>query len=106
MPAPITGPGREQVNHPAHYGGEDNPYETIKIIESMGIGYEFCLGNVIKYVMRAGRKTDDPAEDLDKADWYLNRAIVTRLARLGRVVNPAEPRDRGFPVNNARGEIT
>lgn len=114
MPVPITGSSRERVNHPAHYGGEDNPYETIKIIESLGIGYEFCVGNVIKYLMRAGKKTDDPVEDLDKADWYLNRAIVTRLARLGRDADPAEPRDvpdpgileewecrrdRGFPVD-------
>ena len=27
---------KEQVNHPEHYGGKDNPYETIKIIDAMG----------------------------------------------------------------------
>ena len=63
----------ENVNHPAHYGGEDNPYETIKVIESMGIGYEFCVGNAVKYLMRAGLK-NDAAEDLDKAAWYCARA--------------------------------
>lgn len=63
----------ETVNHPPHYGGEDNPYETIKVIEAMGIGYEFCVGNAVKYLMRAGLK-NDAHEDLEKAAWYCNRA--------------------------------
>lgn len=61
---------KEQVNNPKHYGGKDNPYEVINVIEAWGLG--FCLGNVIKYVARAGKK--DPAkglEDLEKASWYL-----------------------------------
>ena len=64
----------EAVNHPAHYGGADNPYEAIKVIEAWGLG--FCLGNTVKYVARAGRK--DAAreiEDLKKARWYLDRRI-------------------------------
>lgn len=65
----------ETVNHPGYYGGEENPCETIKVIESMGIGYSFCLGNAVKYLMRAGLKTADPAEDLRKAAWYVDRAI-------------------------------
>lgn len=59
---------------PKHYGGEQDPYEPIKIIESWGLG--FCLGNTIKYIGRAGKK--DPkktVEDLEKAAWYLNREI-------------------------------
>jgi len=35
----------------------------------------FCLGNVIKYVARAGKKTSNPIEDLEKAKWYLERHI-------------------------------
>lgn len=64
----------EQVNHPAHYGGEDNPYEAIKVIEAWSLG--FCIGNAVKYISRAGKK--DPAkklEDLKKARWYLDREI-------------------------------
>jgi hypothetical protein len=64
----------EAVNHPAHYGGADNPYEAIKVIEAWGLG--FCLGNTVKYVSRAGKK--EPArevEDLEKAAWYLQRRI-------------------------------
>jgi hypothetical protein len=63
----------DNVNHPGHYGGEDNPYETIKVIESMGLGYAFCVGNALKYLMRAGKK-GDAAEDLQKASWYAARA--------------------------------
>lgn len=64
----------EKVNHPAHYGGEGNPYEAIKVIEAWGLG--FCLGNVVKYLSRAGKKpAADELEDLRKAAWYLNRRI-------------------------------
>ena len=34
---------KEMVNHPPHYGGEDNPYEAIKVIDEWNLG--FCLGN-------------------------------------------------------------
>lgn len=63
----------EAVNHPAHYGGADNPYEAIKVIEAWGLG--FCLGNTIKYIARAGKK-DSTVQDLKKARWYLDREIT------------------------------
>jgi hypothetical protein len=65
---------REQVNHPNHYGGKDNPYEAIKVIEAWGL--DFCLGNAVKYIARAGKKdTAKEVEDLQKAAWYLARRI-------------------------------
>ena len=63
---------KEMVNHPTHYGGEDNPYEAIKVIEAWRLG--FNLGNAIKYISRAGKKVDI-LEDLEKASWYINREI-------------------------------
>ena len=64
----------DSVNHPIHYGGADNPYEAIKVIEAWDLG--FCLGNTIKYIARAGKKsTSTSLEDLQKAAWYLNREI-------------------------------
>lgn len=63
----------ERVNHPAHYGGADNPYEAIKVIEAWNLG--FHLGNAVKYICRAGKKTT-LVEDLEKARWYLDRAIA------------------------------
>ena len=62
------------VNHPAHYkaGG----IETIDFIEAKDLNYR--LGNVIKYVSRAGKKDSDPIQDLEKAAWYLQREIDAR----------------------------
>jgi len=65
---------KEAVNHPAHYGGADNPYEAIKVIEAWGLG--FGLGNAVKYISRAGKKRKrDLLQDLKKARWYLDREI-------------------------------
>lgn len=61
----------DNVNHPAHYIGFSNGAEIIDITENLS----FNLGNVVKYVSRAGRKTDDPFEDLYKAEFYLKREI-------------------------------
>jgi hypothetical protein len=65
---------KEKVNHPEHYGGKENQYESIKVIEAWDLG--FCLGNVVKYISRAGKKDKDrELEDLQKARWYLDREI-------------------------------
>jgi hypothetical protein len=63
---------KDNVNHPAHYkaGG----IETIDFIEAKGLTYN--LGNVVKYITRAGVKNKAThIEDLEKAAWYLNREI-------------------------------
>lgn len=65
-------PLHNKVDHPAHYGGADNTYEAIKVIEAWELG--FCLGNVIKYISRAAKK-GNRLEDLKKAQWYLAREI-------------------------------
>lgn len=60
------------VNHPKHYTEHPSGIETITITEHMN----FCRGNAIKYIMRAGLKNKDTeVEDLQKAVWYLNREI-------------------------------
>ena len=61
------------VDHPPHYGGAANIYEAIKIIEAHDLG--FHLGNAMKYILRAGKKTSDSKEDIEKAIWYLQRYI-------------------------------
>ncbi len=64
----------EQVNSPSHYGGADNPYEVIKVIEAWGL--DFCLGNAVKYIARSGKKPGaDTVTDLEKAAWFVQRAI-------------------------------
>jgi len=73
---PPPPPEKEQVNHPQHYGGQDNPYEAIKVIDAWDLG--FSLGNTVKYISRAGKKgKDKELEDLRKALWYLQHHIET-----------------------------
>ena len=63
----------DDINHPSHYTQGD--IEVIDYIEDKKLGYR--LGNVVKYVSRAGHK-DDAIKDLKKARWYLNREIAKR----------------------------
>lgn len=65
---------KEAVDHPSHYRSDS--IEAIDVIESWQMN--FNLGNVIKYVCRAGLKSSDSIEDLRKAAWYLNREISLR----------------------------
>lgn len=77
---------REAVQHPGHYGGGDNPYEVIKVLEAWDLNANARLWNTVKYIARAGKK--DPAktvEDLKKARFYLDREIE-RLEAEARVV--------------------
>ena len=64
----------ESVDHPQHYGGKDAKHEAIAVIEAWKLG--FHLGNVVKYISRAGKKpTQSILQDLKKAKWYLERYI-------------------------------
>ena len=60
----------DPVNHPSHY-----TYGTIECLDYIeDKGFDFCLGNAIKYITRAGHK-EDAVEDLKKAIFYINRKI-------------------------------
>lgn len=66
----------DQVNHPSHY--TDGQYEVIDILQDKMTSEEFkgfLKGNVLKYTLRAGKKSDNTKQDLEKAEWYLNRLI-------------------------------
>jgi hypothetical protein len=60
----------DPVNHPTHYTGHPSGVECITITEH----FNFCRGNAIKYIWRAGQKMGT-IQDLKKAVWYLNREI-------------------------------
>ena len=67
----------EYVNHPSHYGGKDNVYECIKVIDAWNLN--FCLGTAVRYICRAGQKPDNPdIQDLEKAIWYLQHEVENR----------------------------
>lgn len=64
----------DAVNHPSHY--TDGKIEVIDYIEDKKLGYH--LGNVVKYISRAGKKDgNSELQDLKKARWYLDRKIQT-----------------------------
>lgn len=63
----------DNINHPSHYKNHPSGIECIQITEHMN----FCLGNAVKYIWRAGLK-NDVIEDLQKADWYIRREIDRR----------------------------
>ena len=75
---------KELIDHPKHYGGKDNPYETIKVIEAWGLG--FNLGNVVKYISRAGKK-DFLIQDVEKAKWYVEREILKEYQKINNENN-------------------
>lgn len=71
----------EQVNHPAHYGGADDPYEAVNVIEAWGLPWH--LGDAVKYIARAGKKPGtDEITDLEKARWYIDRRIALLRQRV------------------------
>jgi len=89
------------VEHPAHYGGEDDPYEVIKVAEAWGFDGDAYLFNVLKYIRR---DKDDELEDLKKALFYLKRKI-RRIEETQAAHAEALAPDTGKPekANSFRG---
>ena len=72
----------DPVNHPKHYTEHPSGVECIEITEHMN----FCVGNAIKYLWRAGLKGEQ-VEDLRKARWYIDREIARILNNDGGIRN-------------------
>ena len=86
----------EKINHPSHYQSTNPFYETINVIEAWNLN--FNLGNVIKYISRAGKKDDNSLiQDLEKAQWYLNREI-------NKLKNNSNGISNDFIINWEKGE--
>lgn len=67
----------KNVHHPSHYGGADNPYETIKVLEARLTREEFIGAmkfNVYKYNDRAKHKGEE-VENYEKALFYQTRLV-------------------------------
>lgn len=79
----------DNVNHPSHY--EVGKYQCIDVMEEI-FGKEavdnFCLLNSFKYIWRAQRKNG--LEDLQKAQWYLNRLIMNKENNERNINNEAK----------------
>ena len=66
-PDPVGPKGRDAETRPPHYDLEPEPIEVIK-----AWNLDFCLGNVLKYIARAGHKDGETRDsDLHKAMQYL-----------------------------------
>lgn len=64
---------QDNINHPAHYN--TGKIEVYDFIEDKELNY--CRGNIVKYLVRAGIKNKETeVEDLKKALWYLNKEIA------------------------------
>lgn len=75
-----TSTKEDKVNSPKHYTSHPSGIECIEITKH----YDFCIGNAIKYLWRAGLKKEEgysdknkEVEDLKKAIWYINEKIKT-----------------------------
>lgn len=64
-------------SRPEYYGGKDTSYEVFNVLEAWKLDKDFYLGNVLKYLARAGKKSFNKKEDLEKALVYLQRRIDT-----------------------------
>jgi hypothetical protein len=69
-------PAHDPVHRPSHYVGKT--MQVIDVIEAWRANAH--MGNVIKYILRAPNKNG--IQDLQKAIWYLNRAITTHTGPL------------------------
>lgn len=64
----------DRDNEKNYYGDKESPYEAIKIINKLDLN--FNRGNVLKYILRAGKKiADKEIEDLQKAKDYIDYEI-------------------------------
>lgn len=70
-----------QETRPLYYGREDG-IEVIDVIEDWRLG--FHLGNVLKYLVRAGKK-GSKISDLKKARWYAER-FLAKIEPISRCV--------------------
>jgi len=77
---------RDNIDHPEHYNDYStnfNGQETIETWEQLGIGFEACTANAIKYLDRCGKKQGArDTEDMEKAHWYINRALSNKPVNL------------------------
>lgn len=64
---------KETVNHPAHYQGKHECIDEMIALFGVEAVKHFCMCNVYKYRYRAANKNGQ--EDLDKADWYMDKLM-------------------------------
>lgn len=68
----------QEPEHPDYYKGDNEDGKAIEVFDIIDqfVGGDFYLGNVLKYVCRAGKKSKETKkQDLEKALHYIKEAI-------------------------------
>lgn len=103
----------ELVNHPSHYGGADNLYEHVKVMEAT-LSREQFIGAMIyltsKHHFRLGKKDGMTTEvDAGKAAWYAARLRDYLMAPPKPSLEPEQahawPDLAGLPVATGSGNV-
>lgn len=75
--------------HASYYGGKDNPYEAVKVINAWSKKNKwngeqgFTYGTVLRYISRAGQKKDNSeAQDIQKCINYLQMRLDNILLNI------------------------
>ena len=80
----------DNVNHPAHYNSHPSGIECIEIARH----HNFNIGNAIKYLWRAGLKSEKGMEDADKQVEDLRKAIFYINDEIERIKSQRMTRGR------------
>ena len=79
---------KDIVYKPSHYASEGS-IETIDILEAVIDGLPAreanCLSHVLRYSLRAGKKTEDASIDLAKANNYAHRLVTGKWRKEKKV---------------------
>lgn len=68
----------DHVKRPRHYVATLRSGEEVECRElALSLGFDFALANVLKYIWRAGKKSEAVREDLEKAAEYLRWKLET-----------------------------
>jgi Protein of unknwon function (DUF3310) len=89
----------DPVNHPKHYTSHPSGVECIQVTEH----FNFCIGNAIKYLWRAGEK-GEYVQDLQKAKWYIDRELTRFEKSLPSVEEVQNIYARGIQAEEKRLE--
>lgn len=85
--------------NPKHYQ-MDNGFQVIDLTSQL----DFCSGNVVKYVARAGKKSGESVlDDLCKAEYYLRRLIddAKSARKVDSTAARLQPAGNSFDLANA-----
>lgn len=98
----------DMVNSPKHYTGYSMVVEPIIICKELS----FCIGNAVKYIVRAGLKgtPEKELEDYKKAGYYITAGATESISETAlqvfNIVKDAFPEDKRHIIELLLNEDT